>query len=406
MIRIANGCGFWGDSPLAPKELLEKAPDIDYLTLEYLAELTLSILSTKKVRYCADFLDVLKSLPPFKCKIITNAGGLDPMELARECKKIFPEKIIGVVLGDDVTDRFDAQANVYLGAKGIIEALSKGAQIVITGRVADPSLTVAPCVYHFGWKEDDWNKIAQATVAGHLIECGAQATGGIFTNWLQVPQPEAIGYPIVEMKSDASFVITKPQGSGGMVTLQTVKEQLLYELFDPDHYLSPDATVSFTTLCLQQEGKDRVSVVGAKGSPPPSTYKVSLARPIGFKLEAMLAFFGEKAREKGVLAGEAAVKRVKNHGFSIQDHRVEVLGLGDVVPLHPYEGNECVIRIAAFDSARTGLEALAKEIAPLVTRGPQGITGYATGRAKVKEVAMFQPKTLPRNQVHHRVEIL
>ena len=396
MIRIANGCGFWGDSPLASKELLEGASDIDYLTLEYLAELTLAILSGRSVQYCADFLDVVRSLIPFRCKIITNAGGLDPVGLARECKKLVPDKKIGVI---------SSQGYVYLGAKPIVQALQMGADIVITGRVADPSLTVAPCLHHFGWT--DWDRIAAATVAGHLLECGAQATGGMTTDWLQIEKPEAIGYPIVEMSEDGSFVLTKPNGSGGQVTLSGVKEQLLYEIADPNKYLSPDATVSFTSLALEQVGKDRVRVTGAKGDCPPDTFKEVLFRPAGYKVEAMLALYGRNCREKALKAGKSVIDRVRGSGYSLAQTRVETLGLGDVVPFGKYiDAMECVLRIAAFDPDPAGLQVLAKEIAPLVTRGPQGITGYATGRPKVRQAFWLANNFVPCSQVRPNVEIL
>lgn len=404
MIRIANGGGFWGDSVFAPKELLTLCPELDFLTLDYLAELSLSIMASAHIKYAADFLEVLKQLPKTKCKIITNGGGLDPKGLAEACRKICPDKKIAYVTGDDVSSRFGVQANVYLGARPIVEALQKGADIVITGRVADPSLTLAPCLYTFGWS--DFDKIAQGTVAGHLIECGAQCTGGISSDWLEVPHPESIGYPIVEVEESGEFVVTKPKNSGGKVSLETVKEQLLYELFDPDRYLSPDATVSFANLILTQEGPDRVRVRGARGGPPPADYKVSTARPIGYRVEGMVALFGDNVREKGLRAGRAVIDRVKVNGFSLEEAIVELIGSGSVVPLNPlYENKECMIRIAAFDKNRAGLDVLAKEIAPLVTRGPQGIAGYAGGRPKVREVFSFEPQFIPRSEVSWNVSL-
>src|SRR5262245_51802072 len=289
-VRIGNGCGFWGDNLYAPI-FLARDGKLDYLTLEYLAELTMSILALQKQRdpqagFAGDFLAVLPRLAPFlkqqpKLKIITNAGGINPQQCASYAQAILKDKGLGdrriaVVSGDDLLPRLNALisqghafanldtgealtsvrdrvvcANAYLGAAPIVDALTQNADIVITGRVADASLTVAPAVHAFGWKWDDWDHLAGATVAGHLIECGAQVTGGLWCNWENANDLANVGYPFVDIEADGGFVISKPPGSGGAVNLETVSEQLLYEVGDPAAYLTPDVVADFTSVSLQ-----------------------------------------------------------------------------------------------------------------------------------------------------------
>jgi hypothetical protein len=293
--------------------MLSQEPHLDYLTLDYLAEVSMSILAAQRDRdpgagYARDFVDVVKSLAPYwssggRCRLIANAGGLNPRGAAEACREALDQAgcramRIGVVTGDDILDLVRAAAaggsatefahletghaigmiadrlvtaNAYLGAEPIAEALAAGAEIVITGRVADPSLVVAACQHHFGWNDDELDRLAGATIAGHLIECGTQVTGGISTDWLDVPDPVHIGFPIVEVAEDGSCFVTKPRGTGGRVTAMTVKEQLVYEIGDPDSYLSPDVTVSFRSLMVKELGGDRVRVSGAGGRARPGT---------------------------------------------------------------------------------------------------------------------------------------
>jgi hypothetical protein len=314
-LRIGNAHAFWGDRADAAPEMLAREPDLDYVTLDYLAEVSMSILAIQRERdpaagFARDFLDVIASLAPYwasgcRCKLVTNAGGLNPRGCA-EAVRAALEKAgcramkIGVVSGDDVlnqvrSDHSNASAfrnldtgaavddvrdrlitaNAYLGAAPIVEALNAGADIVITGRVADPSLVVAPCIHHFGWRDDELNRLAGATVAGHLIECGTQVTGGISTDWLNVPGTGEIGFPIVEVAEDGTCFVTKPRGTGCRVTAATVKEQLVYEIGDPANYLSPDVAVSFLNLGVDDLRNDRVRVAGAVGRARPDTLKVS-----------------------------------------------------------------------------------------------------------------------------------
>jgi len=408
-MKIGNCQGFWGDRPDAAKRLAEQAPDLDYLTLDYLAELSLSIMAVQKQKdpsagYAKDFLEVVRSLLPFweagsKLKVVANAGGLNPAACGEACRKILAgKKKVAVVTGDDVLEHFSNRfttANAYLGAAPIVEALRLGADIVVTGRVADPSLTTAPCIFHYGWGMEEYDKLAQATVAGHLLECGTQVTGGISTNWLKLPSPETMGYPIAEIEEDGVFVITKPEKSGGAVTLETVKEQLLYEIGDPARYLSPDVTLSFLSLKLEEAGKDRIRITGAEGDAPPETLKVSATLPDGYRAEAALALYGEEAEEKAERAAEMLLKRLELAGCAPEEFFSECFGKEKVM-----------LRLAVKDPGKEKVERFSKEVAPLVTSGPQGITGYSSGRPKVRPVFAFSPEKIEKKKVKPKAELV
>ena len=302
-------------------------------------------------------------------------------------------------------------ANAYMGAHPIVRAIEMDADIVITGRVADPSLTVAPCVASFNWPWQDFDKIAAATIAGHLIECGTQVTGGVSTNWLGIPDPANIGFPVVEVSSDGSFVITKPEGTGGIVSEQTVKEQLLYEIGDPDNYLSPDVTASFLSLKLHTIGPNHVHITGAKGRPAPEKFKVSATYRDGYKVEGFLSIFGRDAPEKAQRCGEVILDRVRQAGYSLSRTSIECLGTLDIVPgvfnkEHLDKCMECVLRIAAADPKKKALEYLAKEIAPLITSGPQGVTGYTSGRPPVREVFGYWPCLIDAQFINPEVNLI
>jgi len=445
-IRVANVQGFWGDRNGAAAELLKHEEDIDVLTLDYLAEVSMSIMAIQREKnpalgYARDFIDVLRSVIPFwkkgaKFKIICNAGGLNPQGCAEACKKVLEEagcsKRIGLVYGDDVLEtiqNLDPQtclhldtaeplgshqanlitANAYLGAEPIVEVLAQGADIVITGRVADPSLVVAACVDHFKWDMKDYDLLAGATIAGHLIECGTQVCGGFSTHWLDIPRPAQMGFPIAEIQADASCIITKTKGSGGLVNEQTVKEQLLYEIGDPNHYLSPDATVSFLNLELNDLENDRVSLSGAQGRAPSEHYKVSASYKNGFKSEGMLTIFGSDAILKGRRCGEVILQRIADAGFTLEDSHIECLGACDSVPgvfSEPAKLKEVVLRVAVFDYRREAVERFTKELAPMITSGPQGITGYSSARPKVRPVLTYWPCLLARKQVKAQVALM
>jgi hypothetical protein len=435
-VKIGNACGFWGDSPDAPRRLLEQQPDLDFLTLDYLAELSLAILAAQRDKdpslgYARDFVDVVASIAPFwarggRCVVVTNAGGLNPHGCAEACAEMVQRFgcrafKIGVVAGDDVLDLLRGEesfreigsklvsANAYLGAKPIADAILAGAQLVITGRVTDPSLTVGPCVAHYHWDWTDFERLAGATVAGHLIECGTQVTGGISTHWLQMPDPAHLGFPFVEVFEDGSCIVTKPQETGGAVTERTVKEQLLYEIGDPSAYLSPDVTVSFLTLKVKEEARNRVRVSNANGSPPPISYKVSACLREGYRAEGQLVLFGRQVVQKARHCGEIILQRVRDAGYVLEKAVIECLGAGDVTPgvFPPPEGlQEVVLRVCAADPRREALECFVREFAPLVTSGPQGVTGYATGRPKIRPQFAYCPCLIPQNRVRPNVNVV
>lgn len=431
-IRIGNGCGFWGDSPDAPIELAREGK-LDYLTLEYLAELTMSILAGMKRKdpetgFATDFIDVLTRLASIlqaqsKLKIVTNAGGMNPHACAKQAKaalvKAGLSRKIGVVSGDDLFPRLDelladgqefrnldtgetlagirdkvVSANAYLGAEPIAAALKAGAEIVVTGRVADASLTVGPCIAEFGWKDID--RLSTATVAGHLIECGAQVTGGIATNWQKAEPLDRIGYPIAELDADGTMRITKVPGTGGMVNFETVSEQLLYEVGDPAAYLTPDVVSDFTTVAIKELGKDLVEVRGAKGKPATDFYKVSIAYRNGFMSSGTLVLAGPEAVAKADRAGDIILQKLEHAGFHYQRTNVEVIGNPD----------DAYLRVTVHDPNRSAVDRFTREFAPLACSGPIGVTGYATGRAAVREVFAYWPALVSKSAVQGKWEIL
>ncbi len=450
-VRIGNAHGFWGDRIDAAAEMLALEPDLDYVTLDFLAEVSMSILAQQRQRdpdagFARDFVDVVTSLAGYwksggKCRVITNAGGLNPLGCAMACQQALSAAgcehlAIAVVTGDDmlevlqtdaaadvhsdrsrnldtgeplsnVADRL-ITANAYLGAELIVDALAQRADLVITGRVADPSLTVAACVHHFVWDWNDHDRLAGATVAGHLIECGTQVTGGISTDWLDVPDIERIGFPIVEVADDGSCVVTKPRGSGGIVTDLTVREQLVYEIGDPAEYLSPDATVSFLSLQVEQQAPNRVRVSGGTGAPPPDSYKVSATYRDGFRAAGQLTIYGTGAVEKARRAGEMVLQQLENDGIQFRNTLVECLGSSACHPtsMELPELKETVLRIAVEDESRESVERFTRAVMALITAGPQGTTGYAEGRPRVHPVIRYWPCLIDRERVKADVRIL
>ncbi len=413
-IKIANAGAFWGDSPFAAVNVVKSTPDIDFITIDYLAELTLSVMAVQKKKnpalgYAKDFIPLIEALIPFweegrNFRLIANAGGLNPLSLAEEVGRLRTKRPlkIGVVTGDDVASHFPGvvSANAYLGHQAIKELLDDGADIVITGRVADPSLVVGAAASAFGWKEEEWDRLAVSTLAGHLIECGRQVTGGISAEWMDLERRADIGFPIAELSSDGELILTKESGSGGVVNIQTVKEQLFYELLDPACYLSPDVTASFQEVELESVGDDRVQIRGVRGSAAPNEYKVSLCYDAGFKSEGSLVVVGEHAVQKARAAGEALLERLKGHPF---DQKViEVIGSGDVsggILGEREDLKECVLRIALSSKEREPLEAFSKELASLVTSGPPGVTGYTGGRPKVRPHFGYRAESIEMTKV-------
>jgi hypothetical protein len=444
-IRIANGAGFWGDDTDAPRRLVEAA-DVNYLTLEYLAELTMSIMARQRQKdpaagFASDFVSVLADIAvPIQnngLRIVTNAGGLSPKSCAVAAARALHDAglndvTIGIVSGDDLLSRFDQLrmdghdfsnmdtgapadelpstivcANAYLGTQPIVEALDAGAQVVITGRVADAALVVGPAMHEFGWQWDDWQRLAAASVAGHLVECGAQVTGGYSTNW-RLHDLVEIGYPIAEIDDQSNVVITKPADSGGAVNRHTVAEQLVYEIGDPANYVTPDVTVDFTTVELAELADDRVAVRGATGQAPPESYKVSLAYAAGFMASGQVLVYGTDCVAKARITGELILDRLAAAGYEPKDSRIELLGAGDGVPCNaqpPTGLQEVVMRISIHDPNRDVADAFVRQFAPLVTNGPAGIAGYTNWQPTIRPVNAYWPTTIAKDVVQPQVEV-
>lgn len=445
-IRIGNGAGFLGDNLDAPRRLAEGAR-LDYLTLEYLAELTLSILARSREKdpeagYATDLVQVLASLAPAlkaqrQLKIVTNGGGMNPTACARAAAQVLADADLadtplGVVTGDDLLPRLAelhragcpftnldtgeplaalrepvVSANAYLGAQEIAAALGAGARIVITGRVADASLTVGPAVHEFGWKWDDWPRLAGASVAGHIIECGAQATGGFYPHWHDLDLAQ-VGYPIAELADDAACIVTKPEGTGGRVNRETVIEQLVYEIGDPAHYLTPDVDVDFTTVEVEEAGTDRVRVHGAAGRPAPESYKVSLAYRAGYTASGQLLVYGRDCVAKARAAADIVFTRLRAAGVELAHTHVECLGAGEAVPglnAPPPDLRETLLRITVRDPRPEAVERFTRELAPLATAGPAGLAGYTAARGAVRPVFAYWPTLVPKKFVPATFEV-
>ena len=444
-IRVGNAAGFLGDQLSAPRTLVEYAP-LDYLTLEYLAELTLSILAQQRRRspdagYARDFVDVVgelaATLSTSSWRIVTNAGGVNPIACVREVSRVcvgagLAEEKIAAVTGDDLlpqlrtlraagcdlrhleteeplakSDEEIVCANAYLGARPIVDALDRQARIVVTGRVADASLTVGPCVHEFGWEWSDLKRLAGASVAGHLIECGSQVTGGYSTSWTENLLAD-VGYPIAEIDTDGHCTIAKPDGSGGRVDRQTVAEQLVYEIGDPAAYLTPDVSVDFTQVELQETASNRVHVRGAVGVAPPQTYKVSLAFRDGFTANAQLLVYGDDCQSKAHACAEMIAARLARAGATPEQFHVELLGAGAGVPgldTPTDQLPEVMLRLSVREPNRATVERFTKEIAPLITSGPAGLAGYAASRSRVRPAFAFWPTSVPMSLLKPQVAV-
>ncbi len=449
-IKIANGQGYWGDWLEAPIHLVERGP-IDYLTLDYLAEITMSIMQKMRARdpqagYARDFLQVVARVLP-KCldqniKIVANAGGVNPQAcvagLAEVVKKLgLSGKVkIGVVAGDDIMDRLDefiakgiklenmetgeplstirdraASANVYFGAEPIAEALAGGAQIVVTGRCTDTGLTLGPMIHEFGWKLDDWDRMSAGTIAGHIIECGAQATGGNHqVDWHTIPDFWNIGYPIVEASEDGSFVVTKHPNTGGRVSVATITEQLMYEMGDPKNYITPDCIADFTSINLAADGENRVRVSGITGKAATDSYKVSISFNDGFKAVGGLIYAWPDAYAKAKVIDKTLRKRLDSLGLKFDEMLSQFIGVNST---HEGLGGEpspdiaeVMLRIGVRSKDKNAVDRFTKEIAPLALSGPPTVTGFGGGRPKVEEVVAYWPALIPKSAVAPKVEVI
>lgn len=449
-IRIAAGQGFWGDLPDAPVRQVEGGP-IDYLMLDYLAEVTMSIMQKQRARdpaagYAKDFIPLMKQILPAcierNIRVTANAGGVNVEGCAAAVREVALElglagKLrIGLVTGDDIMANLDGlldrgielrnmdsgaalttirdriqSANVYLGAAPIVEALNQGAQIVITGRATDTGLTLAPLIHEFGWAADDWNRLAAGTIAGHIIECGAQCSGGNCQyEWRSVPNLANVGFPIVEASPDGTFVVTKHERTGGWVIIPSVKEQLVYEMGDPHEYITPDCVADFTTVNLEYEGRDRVRVYGIEGRPATEFFKVSISYSAGYKAVGTLVYSWPDAYDKAQVADRILRARLDRLGLEFDLIHTEFVGAnathGALAGRPSADIPEVQLRVGARGEDRSAIEGFTKEIAPLVLTGPPGVTGFAGGRPKVEEIVAYWPALIPKSEITPRVEIL
>jgi hypothetical protein len=447
-IRIASGQGFWGDLIDAPYHQVTRG-NVDYLMMDYLAEVTMSIMQKQKLRnpelgYARDLpAQVGRMLPHLmqkNIKVITNGGGVNPLAcrdaIFHEAEKLGIRGLkIGVVVGDDILGRIDeliemgielrnmetgaainairnhiVSANVYFGAFPIVEALRQGAQIIITGRTTDTGLTLAPMIHEFGWAADDWDKLAAGTVAGHILECGGQSSGGNFLgDWKSVPDLAHIGFPIAEAHPDGTVYITKHENTGGLVSEATVKEQLLYEIGDPREYITPDCVADFTSIRLAQDGRNRVRVYDVKGRPFTPFFKVSASYSDGFSAVGTLTYAWPDALEKAQAADCILRTRMIDLGLDFDEIRSEFVGhnscLGPLANV-PAEINEVVLRIGVRGKKKSHVTRFGQELAPLILTGPPSVTGFAGGRPKPSDVIAYWPALIPKTAVTPQVIVM
>jgi hypothetical protein len=449
-IRIAAGQGFWGDLPDAPVRQVEGGA-IDYLMLDYLAEVTMSIMQKQKARdpaagYARDFVALMKQIFPAcverDIKVVANAGGVNVSGCATAVRNVAGELglggqvKIGIVAGDDILGRVDElidrgielrnldtneplatvrdriqSANAYLGAAPIVEALNRGANIVITGRATDTGLTLGPLIHEFGWSLSDWDKLASGTIAGHIIECGAQCSGGNCQyEWQTIPDLADVGFPIVEAGLDGTFVVTKHEGTGGRVNVPSVKEQLLYEMGDPHEYITPDCVADFTTIQLADDGADRVRVFGIKGRPATDSLKVSISYSAGFKAVGTLVYAWPDAYAKAKAADQILRARLDRMGLRFDQVLTEFVGAnathGPLAGEPSADLAEVQLRIGVRGNDRAAIERFTKEIAPLILTGPPSVTGFAGGRPKVEEIVAYWPALIPKTEIAASVEVI
>ena len=453
-VRIAAGQGFWGDWLEAPyRQVTGRGTPIDYLMMDYLAEVTMSILQKQKTRdpalgYATDFVTQMERILPTVVergiKVTANAGGVNPRACAAAVAAVARKlglggKVtIGVVTGDDLLSRLDGliarghalknldtggalrdvrdtvlSANAYLGAAPVAAALQRGAQIVITGRVTDTGLTLAPMMHAFGWPADAWDLIAAGTVAGHIIECGAQASGGnCLDRWESIPDLANVGYPIVEAREDGTFDIVKHPGTGGRIDVACVTEQLVYEMGDPREYITPDGVADFTTIKLDQAGKDRVRVSGVKGKAATDKLKVSIAYFYGYKAIGTLVYAWPDALAKARAADRILRQRLDQLGLRFEAIHTEFLGATAthgslaLADIDPDQIPEVQLRVGVRARDKAPVDRFTREIAPLILNGPPSVTGFAGGRPKPEEIVAYWPALIDKRMVEPSVELV
>lgn len=442
-LRIGNAGGFWGDDPFALKRQVEKGA-LDYISIDFLAEITMSIMqkqyaSDPNKGYAYDIVTMLKDVLPQlllrKTKLITNAGGINPKSCAKAIQDMAQtlglNPKIAVVYGDNILGDIDSlekqgasflnmetgedfssirtrleAANIYFGAMPVVEALRRwDPDIIITGRVTDTGITLAPMIYEFNWSLDDWDKLASGIIAGHLIECGTQVCGGNFSDWKKVQNYDEIGFPFVEVSPDGSFVLSKHENTGGLVSLDTVREQLFYEMGDPHSYITPDVVADFSTVQLKALTENRVEVSGIKGYEPTHFYKVSMAYSDGFKCSGCILISGPEARKKAETFSSIFWKRCKQSHF-LETH-TEYIGwnachrsLG-----HEDDGNEVLLRLSVRSSSEAELKIFRKLISALILSGPPGVTVLSDGIGKVHSVISYWPALIAKDLAKARIAL-
>ncbi len=445
VIRIGGASGFWGDSMVAAPQLV-RSGQIDYLVFDYLAETTMAILAAMRAKqpelgYATDFVDiamkaVLGDIKSRGIKVVSNAGGINPKGCAAALAKLAEQQgvslHIAVVEGDDVSahlpslrvagqrDMFNGEplpervlsANAYLGALPIAQALATGADVVITGRCVDSACTLGPLIHEFGWDAHDYDRLAGGSLAGHIIECGCQGSGGLHTDWEQVPDWANIGYPIVECASDGSFVVTKPARTGGLIARATVAEQLVYEIGDPGTYLLPDVTCDFREVQIEQLDAEHVRVSGARGYSPPDTYKVSATVLDGYRCAGSVVIIGIDAAAKARRTGEAIIARTTAifRQLGLPDYRatyIEVLGAETMYGPHSRtrDGREVMLRVVVDHTNKQALEIFAREIAPSATSWAPGTTSPGGGRPSPTPLVKQLAFTLDKQMLSIRVDM-
>lgn len=430
ILRIGGASGAWGDSVEGPIQLA-RSGQVDVLSFDYLAEMTMSLLARARAKdpeggWATDFVDVaMRAILPEVAKhglrILSNAGGLNPAACAsalhRLCEEMNVPLRIAIVEGDDVLEQIKAaaperapapalvSANAYLGAFPVAHALNQGAQVVITGRCVDSALPLAACIHAFGWQPDDWDRLAAGSLAGHLLECGPQGSGGLHTDWEKVERWEDIGYPIAECRDDGRFVMTKPQGTGGLVTPAVIAEQMLYEIGDPSAYVLPDVVCDFTNVTLSQLGPDRVQVSNVRGRPRTSTYKVSATCQQGWRGVTSLTFIGIDAARKAERTAAAIVARAQRRLKEAQladFDRVHVEALGAETIYGPHSrartSREVVMRLVVDHARREAIELFAREIGAAGISWAPGTTGMS-GRPKPMPIFRLQSLFVPKSAV-------
>ena len=445
-VRIGCGCGFWGDSAAGPAQLV-RSGGIDFLVLDYLSEITMSLLARARQKrpelgYTTDFVTAVmtplaREIAERRIKVVANAGGVNPrgcLEALRASLDRLNVKLsVAMVTGDDVMSEIPRlraagavdletgrplpadiiSANAYLGAFPIAHALSNGADVVITGRCVDSALALGPLLARFGWQPSDLDRLAMGSLAGHIIECGTQGTGGLFTDWRAVVDGwDDMGYPVVECSADGSFVVTKPAHTGGLVTPATVAEQITYEIHDPAAYVLPDVVCDLRAIHLEDLGNDRVRVSGARGRPPTPDYKASLTWHDGFRCMATMMIVGRDATARARHVAEAILRRTRRmfaeRGYS--DYRatsIEVLGAESLYGPHAsrVDSREVVLKIAVAHVEEEALELFSREIFPAATSMAQSITGFAAGRPSVQPVVRLASCLVPKSAVSVEVDV-